>query len=123
MDFLRRLFGRQTAPPKRLGLAVAAVVPAQLDPEAMYEVDYRIEGREPLYVFGLTNDDRVRDATITLQQLESWRLPGASVGIFENQTDIGRKVLARFSDHIGRQFSSLTGNEERIAGYIQAYMN
>lgn len=32
MDFLRRLFGSQTAPPKRPGLAVTAVVPAQLDP-------------------------------------------------------------------------------------------
>ena len=90
----------------------------QLDPERNYEVDYRIEGAEPVFVFGLTSDDKVRDATITLQQLEAWRVPGTSVGVFENQTDIGRKVLARFSDHVGRQFSSLAGNEERIASYL-----
>lgn len=92
----------------------------KLDPEAKYEVDYRIEGRQPLLVFGLPSDDKVRDATITLQQLEAWRVPGGSLGIFENQQEIGRKVLARFSDHVGRQFSSLTGNEERIAAYIQS---
>jgi len=94
-----------------------------LDPDAKYEVDYRIDGRTPLYVFGLPGDDKVRDATITLQQLEAWRLPGSSLGIFENQPEIGRKVLARFSDHVGRQFSSLTGNEERIAGYISAHLD
>ena len=95
----------------------------KLDPEAKYEVDYQLDGRQPLYVFGLTNDDKVRDATITLQQLEAWHVRGSSLGIFENQTDIGRKVLARFSDHVGRQFSSLTGNEERIASYIAEYVN
>lgn len=94
-----------------------------LDPDAKYEVDYRIGARNPLYVFGLTNDDKVRDATITLQQLEAWRLPGSSLGIFENQTDVGRKVLARFSDHVGRQFSSLAGNEDRIASFIAGFLN
>jgi hypothetical protein len=91
----------------------------QLDPEAKYEVDVRIAGRtRPLFVFGLANDDKVRDATITLQQLESWQVRGASLGIFEDQQDITRKVLARFSDHVGKQFSSLPGNEERIVNYI-----
>lgn len=114
------------------GLLVSRVPPGrlvprwhdpQLDPDAMYEVDYRIEGREPVFVFGLTSDDKVRDATITLQQLEAWRVRGTSVGIFENQTTVGRKVLARFSDHVGRQFSSLVGNEERIAGFVAAQLH
>lgn len=91
----------------------------RLDPEAKYEVDFRIEGaRQAVYLFGLANDDKVRDATITLQQLESWRLPGTSVGVFEDQQQITRKVLARFTDHVDKQFSSLTGNEARIASYI-----
>jgi hypothetical protein len=93
----------------------------KLDPEAKYEVDCRIEGNtRPVFVFGLPNDDKVRDATITLQQLEAWQLPGTSLGIFENQQEITRKVLARFTDHVDRQFSSLQGNEDRIAAYITA---
>lgn len=95
----------------------------QLDPDAKYEVDVRIEGRaQPIHVFGLNNDDKVRDATITLQQLEAWQVPGTSLGIFENQTEITRKVLARFTDHVDRQFSALKGNEERIAAYINQFV-
>jgi hypothetical protein len=95
----------------------------QLDPEAKYEVDYRIESRsgQPVFVFGLPNDDKVRDATITLLQLEEWQLPGNSIGIFEDQQTITRKVLARFTDHVDRQFSSLAGNEDRIAAYIERF--
>lgn len=90
-----------------------------LDPEAKYEVDCRIEGKtRPAFVFALPNDDKVRDATITLQQLEAWHVTGTSLGIFENQQEVARKVLARFTDHVDRQFSSLKGNEDRIATYI-----
>ncbi len=96
----------------------------QLDPTGNYEVDYRIEGKDrPLFVFALQNDDKVRDATIVLQQLEGWHIAGTSVGIFENQTDISRKVLARFTDHVDRQYSSLIGNEERIQGFITAHLH
>ncbi len=94
-----------------------------LDPEAKYEVDARIEGKTtPLLVFALPNDDKVRDATITLQQLQAWQVPGLSLGIFENQTEIARKVLARFTDHVDRQFSSLKGNEDRIATFINSML-
>ena len=95
-----------------------------LDPEGKYEVDVRLEGpARPLFVFGLASDDKVRDATITLQQLEAWHVLGMSVGIFESQPDISRKVLAQFTDHVDRQFSSLKGNEERIAAYITAQLS
>lgn len=92
------------------------------DPEAKYEVDVRIEGARPIHLFGLHNDDKVRDATITLQQLEAWDVPGTSVGVFENQTEITRRVLARFTDHVDRQFSALTGNEDRIVAYIEQFL-
>jgi len=86
-------------------------------------VDCRINGmRKPLMVFALPNDDRTRDATIALLQFEKWGLPHQSMGIFEDQEQVNRKVLARFTDVCEKQFSSLTGNRERIAKYLKETM-
>ena len=70
-----------------------------LDPQGMYTVDCRINGMErPLLVHALPNSNRTRDATITLLQFEKWGIPFRSLAIFENQEEINRRVLARFSD-------------------------
>jgi hypothetical protein len=115
LEDLRNLVARQVPENRR---AFRWHEPA-FDPESKYEVDFRLEGNKlPLFVFGLQNDDKVRDATITLQQLEAWKVGGLSLGIFEDQQAITRRVLARFTDHVDKQFSSLPGNEERIAAYI-----
>lgn len=93
------------------------------DPQGMYMVDCRVNGMErPLFVFALPNDDRVRDTTIALLQFEKWGLPYRSLGIFEDQEAINRKVLARFSDVCEKQFSSLDANYDRITRYLQDFI-
>ncbi len=92
---------------------------AQHDPAGKYSVDCRLNGMlKPIMVFALPGDDRVRDATISLLQFERWQIPHRSLAIFEDQEEVNRKVLARFSDVCEKQFSTLGANKDRIAAYL-----
>lgn len=91
-----------------------------LDPKGNYQVDCYINGMEvPLFIYALNNDDKARDVTVYLHQFENWHVPFKALGIFENQEEINRKVLARFSDICDKQFSSLMSNSQRISQYIK----
>ncbi len=92
------------------------------DRQGNYSVDCRLNGgTRQLFVFALPNDEKTRDATISLLQFEKWGLIFESLAIFEDQENINRKVLARFSDVGGKQFSSLFGNQDKIEKFVNSY--
>jgi hypothetical protein len=90
------------------------------DPSGHYPVDCRINHmKDPLFVYALPNDNRVRDATISLLKFEQWGLEFHSIGIFEQHESISRQVLARFTDVCEKAFTTLGGdNTKRIHGYL-----
>ena len=89
------------------------------DTPGNYVVDCKVNGmQKPLLLFALSGDDRARDATISLLQFERWGLRFRSMGVFEDQEQINRKVLARLSDTCKKQFSSLGPNRDRIEAYL-----
>ncbi len=89
------------------------------DPEGRYTVDCRINGTaNPLHIYAIGNDDKCRDTTISIHQHKNWNIPFFTLGIFENQAGINRKVLSRFTDVCDRQFSSLATNKGNIEKFV-----
>ncbi|GAB4206413.1 MAG: hypothetical protein Fur0023_16280 [Bacteroidia bacterium] len=84
-----------------------------------YPVDFCLNNRpKPIFIFPILNDDKCKDVTVNLLKYEQWNIRFESIAVFENQEEINRKTLARFSDVCGKQFSSFDANKDRIKEYI-----
>ena len=89
------------------------------DPDKRYVVDCRINNlARPLFIYALTNDDRVRDATIGIAHFVRTDFKFYSLGIFEDQTIINRRVLARFTDVCDRQFPNLSASRDLVEKFL-----
>lgn len=88
------------------------------DPEGKYPVDCKVNGvSRPLLVFGINSDSKCQYAQIALLQFEKWGQQFRSMAIFEDQEQINRSVLARFTDVVENQFASL-GTRDRMEKYL-----
>ncbi len=89
------------------------------DKNKKYPVDCIIEReKKPFFIFAINNDNKCKDAMISILTFEKWDLKFHAVGIFENQEDIGRQVLAKFSDVCEKQISDLDGMD-RFEKYLE----
>ncbi len=89
------------------------------DPQHVYTIDclLKVQAR-PTFIFGIPGDSKCQTVTNVIYWWEKQQSVFDVMAIFENQEEINRKVLARFTDVCGRQFSSLPTNRDRIKGYI-----
>jgi hypothetical protein len=89
------------------------------DPDGKYPVDSRVTGNgTPLFVFGVGNDEKCHVATIVIQHYRMTGQRFQSIAVFQDQESVGRKPLARLTDVVDKQFSSLNANRDTIAKYL-----
>jgi len=90
------------------------------DPKGNYLVDCHINSmKRPLLVYGVPNEAKANVAALSLRVFDSWEMPYQSLGVFEDQESMDSKPVARFTDAIGKSFSSLQGNKPQIQRFVQ----
>ncbi len=72
-----------------------------------------------MYIYALSNDNKVRDTTISLLQFEKWQNNFYPIAIFEDESKLTKKVLTKFSKVCKKQFSSLEDNQSQIINYFR----
>lgn len=90
------------------------------DSEGVYEVDCRINNLErPLYIYAISNDNQVKDTTISLFQFEKWGHQFQPVTIFEDEKLLSKKGLKKLAKVCDQQFPSLVNHEQEIIHYLK----
>ncbi len=89
------------------------------DSDKKYTVDCRINGMpDPLFVYALSNNDRIRDATIKIREVMEWNIPFHPLGIFQDREVANRQVVARFDDVCKDKFPKMEADRNKIIDYI-----
>ncbi len=90
------------------------------DREYKYPVDCRLDGRSlPLFIYMLSGNEKVRDATIALQQFQKWQVKNQPVGIFRDAERINALVKERFKDVCQTMFPRFQENRDEIVDYLR----
>lgn len=92
------------------------------DVEGKYLVDCAVKSKVFLFFFGLYNDAKCRDATITCHMFREWNVNFIPIVIFEDQEKVNRKVLSRLTDIVDKQFSTLSSAKEELSVYLDKYL-
>ena len=90
------------------------------DPNGNYPVDASFVNTKAYHFYGISGDDKCRDATITVRAFREWypsKRP-KPIGICEDQTELSRKVLARFTDVCHKTYSSLASADDDLTEYL-----
>ena len=94
------------------------------DPNGIYKVDCRINGKiPPLFVFALNSDIKTQAAALTLHQFKAWGVDCQPVGVFEKENATTRDVFLRFNDICDTYFTDIIKNDEEIGQYLQNYIS
>ncbi len=78
-----------------------------------YVIDFHIQGpKEPIFLFGIPNKDKVMLTTIIIEHWLREKVPFDSLLVFEDQQKMPRKDLARLSNVGGEMVSSLDARDD-----------
>lgn len=116
--FMEDLFAflKKTVPPDRIQFNWKA----DQDSSGKYPVDARInQMKRPLFLYGILNEDKMKDVTINLLTFDKWKLKFQSVAVFDDLQAMPRKPLAKFLDVNDKPFSSFDEeNKGRLSDYL-----
>lgn len=89
------------------------------DSDRKYTVDCRINGMpEPIFVYALFNNVRIRDALIKIQKAIQWKIPFRPLGVFQDRDTANQQVVERFDDVCPIQFPNMEADRNKIIAYI-----
>jgi hypothetical protein len=96
----------------------------ELDREKYYPVDFHIrDGKNPVFLFGVTSSGKCKDATITCYHYKRLKFDFLSIGVFDRFEEIYKRDEAKLMDVSDKLFSEFKTNQEDIIKYIYRFLS